>query len=594
MMPYPGGKNGSGVYQTIINRMPPHDVYVEPFLGGGAILRLKRSARLNIGVDLDPDPLARFADNAGANGLQLAGPIATIPDIDRRTAPGSAWVAGLANPHDGGLLLFNGDAFDFLSCYPFMGRELVYADPPYMFEARTSGPLYRFELTDDDHARLLDLLRTLPCMVMLSGYDTKLYRQTLHDWHTFEYQAMTRAGKPRTEILWSNFPPSADLHDYSYAGRNFRTRELLKRKTKRWTAKLQAMPDLERRALLSAIGNPADSGDGLAACDSAPEPARRRVTEPGNPSVTDRGAGSGVLSQLVLSLFPGIDLLGRGFELEGFSVVRGPDLIFGGDVQAFHAPAGRFAGIVGGSPCPDFSRKRRGPPTGQGMAMLGEFERIVKEAQPDWWLLENVPGVPDLHIAGYSHQRMDVDPRDLGIDQPRLRHFQFGHRNGFLLALPRPTARRKGGKPTLLASRSGQRSFSEFCQLQGLPEDFELPAFTQAAKFRAVGNGVHVDVARLIASAIRCPVSARARLCLCGCARPVKGRARTAGVACRKRLQRKRRNCDGSSVSRDRGVTEQTVTRPLAGNSGESQFPDRFERWFLRHGVDAGSVRPIA
>jgi hypothetical protein len=30
---------------------------------------------------------------------------------------------------------------------------------------------------------------------------------------------------------------------------------------------------------------------------------------------------------LVLSLFPGIDLFGRGFEAAGFCVVRGPDLI---------------------------------------------------------------------------------------------------------------------------------------------------------------------------------------------------------------------------------------------------------------------------
>jgi hypothetical protein len=43
-MVYAGGKNGAGVYQTIINLMPPHDVYIEPFLGGGAIMRQKRPA----------------------------------------------------------------------------------------------------------------------------------------------------------------------------------------------------------------------------------------------------------------------------------------------------------------------------------------------------------------------------------------------------------------------------------------------------------------------------------------------------------------------------------------------------------------------
>ena len=59
---------------------------------------------------------------------------------------------------------------------------------------------------------------------------------------------------------------------------------------------------------------------------------------------------------LILSLFPGIDLLGRGFEAEGFSVLRGPDLIWGQTITGFHAPAGRFDGVIAGSPCQDFCR----------------------------------------------------------------------------------------------------------------------------------------------------------------------------------------------------------------------------------------------
>lgn len=48
-MPYLGGKSQAGTYQRIINLIPPHDVYIEPFLGGGAIARLKRPARLERG-----------------------------------------------------------------------------------------------------------------------------------------------------------------------------------------------------------------------------------------------------------------------------------------------------------------------------------------------------------------------------------------------------------------------------------------------------------------------------------------------------------------------------------------------------------------
>ncbi len=52
-MSYPGGKNGAGAYQRLINQMPPHNTYIEPFLGGGAIMRNKLPAKQNVGVEID-------------------------------------------------------------------------------------------------------------------------------------------------------------------------------------------------------------------------------------------------------------------------------------------------------------------------------------------------------------------------------------------------------------------------------------------------------------------------------------------------------------------------------------------------------------
>ena len=51
---YPGGKGGAGVYQTIINMIPPHDTYIETHLGSGAIMRYKKPAFRNFGIDIDP------------------------------------------------------------------------------------------------------------------------------------------------------------------------------------------------------------------------------------------------------------------------------------------------------------------------------------------------------------------------------------------------------------------------------------------------------------------------------------------------------------------------------------------------------------
>lgn len=260
-------------------------------------------------------------------------------------------------------------------------------------------------------------------------------------------------------------------------------------------------------------------------------------------------------SQLVLSLFPGADLLGRGFEEEGFCVVRGPDKILAGDIRDFHAVPGRFDGVIGGSPCQDFSRARRAPPTGYGEEMMAEFHRVVLEARPTWWLLENVSGVPDLRIPGYSHQRIDVNASECGLPQNRLRHFQFGHAKSFVITPERQPAL-ADVEPCCTATEGGsveRRDWSRFCQLQGLPADFRLDDFTLSARYRAVGNGVPVPMARMMAAAI-----AQARplrgfsLCECGCGRLVEGKARLATPACRKRMQRRR---DAAPVTRRSSLT---------------------------------------
>jgi len=250
--------------------------------------------------------------------------------------------------------------------------------------------------------------------------------------------------------------------------------------------------------------------------------------------------------KLVLSLFPGIDLLGRGFEAEGYCVVRGPDLLWGGDIREFHPPSGKFNGIIAGSPCQDFSKARRSPPSGYGNEMLAEFARVVTEAFPDWWLLENVPTVPRIQVAGYSVQRLDLNARECGMSQRRLRHFQFGSRHGLVISPQRQTPRGRADEPIALATegkRTDRRDFSDFCEIQGLPRDFKLPGMSIAARYAAVGNGVPIPMARVIARAIRDSrlLPDDARLCACGCGRLVVGKGISATTACRKRLERSRR-----------------------------------------------------
>ena len=152
------------------------------------------------------------------------------------------------------------------------------------------------------------------------------------------------------------------------------------------------------------------------------------------PIVTGPVTPPAAATQLVLSLFPGIDLLGMAFRAAGMRVVSGPDLITGGRIEDFHGIAGRFDGIIAGPPCQDFSCARRNvPPSGYGLHCLRELLRVIVECEPIWWLVENVPGVPDLAIDGYGVQRLDVTDAEFSGRQLRRRHIQFGHRAGWII-----------------------------------------------------------------------------------------------------------------------------------------------------------------
>jgi len=267
------------------------------------------------------------------------------------------------------------------------------------------------------------------------------------------------------------------------------------------------------------------------------------------PGVRQRDAAGG---DLVLSLFPGIGLLDRAFRAEGFCVVTGPDAILGQDIADFRGTAGRFGGVIGGPPCQDFSslnRRKNGRPRYEilktyGAEMLRHFLRIVAECKPTWFLLENVPAVPDVALDGYQVQRFGLTDLECGGMQLRNRHFQFGHRQGFIVRPERVTDLVTEPEPAALASdgKRGKRSYAEHCRLQGLDEPLALPGWTRTAKFTAIGNGVPLTMGGVIARAVLAasPRDAAAD-CVCGCGRPVTPPARHAIPSCRKVMERRRR-----------------------------------------------------
>jgi DNA (cytosine-5)-methyltransferase 1 len=286
------------------------------------------------------------------------------------------------------------------------------------------------------------------------------------------------------------------------------------------------------------------------------------VTSLDNLTVTELRPKPVPANRLILSLFPGIDLFSKPFEALGFSVVRGPDLLLGQDIRDFHVPSGVFAGIIGGSPCQEFSGLRREAPTGYGLEMLYHYTRIVQEAQPHWFLLENVARVPNLLIDKYSWQRFELNQAWFS-DVSRLRHFQFGHTDGITLLNPPYQVGRSADSGC--ATASDDRSFEQLKYIQGLPADFDLPNFNVDGKKRAVGNGVPLVLGSVLANLINnsvygvtlpadlsvtdqvnCSVtkpgqlSVTLRNCSCGCGRVVTGKAQYHNTACRKRVSRSR------------------------------------------------------
>jgi len=233
---YPGGKNGSGVYQTLINQIPPHDVYIEGFLGSGAIMRRKRLARWSVGIDKDSAVLEMWREIK--KGFRLGGNITLLNDdtIEFLESRGRGYVV------TGAGRMLNKKS------------TLLYLDPPYLMETRSCRrPIYNHEMSDSDHERLLEIITGLRCMVMISGYYSEMYVQALDGWRAIQYPAQTRGGRTVTEWAWMNYPEPTQLHDYSYLGDDFRERERIKRKRERWVNRLLTLPPLEKAAIIEAL-----------------------------------------------------------------------------------------------------------------------------------------------------------------------------------------------------------------------------------------------------------------------------------------------------------------------------------------------------
>lgn len=221
---YFGGKGAEGTYQTVINHIRPHDVYIELFAGYASIAKKKRPAeKISILVELDTMVCFKLKEE--------------FPDFEVRNISVFQFLLWLIEWHSKTNL-----------------RIVVYADPPYPVHTRSSNYKYKFDLTDAEHTSLLDLIKQLKCDVLLSTYPNDLYKNTLKDWRLIEYMNKTHSGMAK-EWLFMNYHEVNELHDDRYLGVTHRERQLIKKKARRWAKNFAQLPQLQQNLILKKLSN---------------------------------------------------------------------------------------------------------------------------------------------------------------------------------------------------------------------------------------------------------------------------------------------------------------------------------------------------
>jgi DNA adenine methylase len=248
----------------IIENLPPHRVYVEPFGGAASVLIRKPRSYAEIYNDLDsgvvnlfrilraPDQsralveslrltpfsrqefeasyepcedavelarrlIARSFMGFGSDGHNVAVKTGFRACSNRSgTTPAHDWsnypdALELIIERLQGVVIESRPAVEVMQQHD--GPEtLHYVDPPYLPQTRSQKSrrgkvryhAYAHEMTEPDHVALLLALRELTGMVVLSGYPSQLYDDHLHGWHRIERKSLADGARPRVEVLWLN------------------------------------------------------------------------------------------------------------------------------------------------------------------------------------------------------------------------------------------------------------------------------------------------------------------------------------------------------------------------------------------------------
>lgn len=236
----------------IIGEFPQHDLYCEPYAGGASIFFRKWPSRIEVlndlsgdvvnffrvlreqpgqlieAIELTPysreeyelcyeqaeDPLERARrfyvvtrQSFGAYSSRRTGWRKQI-NLHRGKSITSEWrrLDGLSLAVDRLLCaqIENRDAIEVIKDFD-SPNALFYVDPPYVLSSRSQGvgrKRYEHEMTDEHHRTLAAALHTVEGMVILSGYESPLYKELYADWRMVSRTTTTNGNGSATECLW--------------------------------------------------------------------------------------------------------------------------------------------------------------------------------------------------------------------------------------------------------------------------------------------------------------------------------------------------------------------------------------------------------
>lgn len=253
VLKYPGSK--WNIATQIVNLMPEHHSYVEPFLGSGAVLFNKPLSDIETVNDLDSDvtnlfrciqqdpvqlarlvmttPFSReiydeqFESMQGGDSYQMAAgflvkcwqghgyrtngyKVGWKSDVQGREKSYALWnwyrlpdwIIEIAERLRK-VQIENRPALEVIERFNY-SNVLQYWDPPYVFATR-SGKQYKHEMNDKDHEKLLEAALRSKAKIMISGYESELYNYYLKGWPKIHFRSCTEKGKSTTEVVWMNF-----------------------------------------------------------------------------------------------------------------------------------------------------------------------------------------------------------------------------------------------------------------------------------------------------------------------------------------------------------------------------------------------------